>query len=71
MNYSSKVRKLLTEVSPMLNTTICYLIKFEKRLNLNNPTTLNEKILWLRFNTYKDNELIKQCADKYRVRDYI
>ena len=46
-------------------------MKFKKRLDLDEPVTLNEKILWLRFNTYKDNEKIKQCADKYRVRQYL
>lgn len=71
MRFSSKFRRHLTNISPILNTKVCYFIKFKKRLDLNKPVTLNEKILWLRFNTYKDNEKIKQCADKYRVRQYL
>lgn len=68
---SYKFKCFLTKVSPELNTRILYRVKFGKRLDLNNPKTLNEKILWLKFNTYWENSLVKQCADKYRVRDYI
>ncbi|MDO4188921.1 MAG: ATP-grasp fold amidoligase family protein [Lachnospiraceae bacterium] len=38
---------------------------------MNNPKTINDKVLWLKFNTYWNNQLIKDCADKYRVREYI
>ena len=69
--FSDQFRKMLTRISPKLNTYVTYLIKFHKLLNLNNPKGLNEKILWLKFNTYYNNDLIKQCADKYKVRDYI
>lgn len=64
-------RSGLTIVSPVLNTKVTYYVKFHKKLDLNNPRTLNEKILWLKLNDYWNNPLIKQCADKYRVRDYI
>lgn len=39
------------------------------RLDLNNPKTLNEKIQWLKL--YDRSPLHTQCADKYRVRDYV
>ena len=61
----------LTLISPKLNTLVTYRIKFGKSLDLNNPKTLNEKILWLKFHDYWNNPLVKQCADKYRVREYI
>lgn len=61
----------LTRISPMLNTRVLYKYKFKKKLDLDNPVTLNEKILWLKFNTYWNNPTIKQCADKYRVREYV
>ena len=61
----------MTLISPMLNTRFIYRIKFGKPLDLKNPKTLNDKILWLKFNTYKNNPVIKQCADKYAVREYI
>lgn len=64
-------RSLLTIISPKLNTRISYRAKFGKKLDLKNPVTLNEKILWLKFHDYKDNDIIKTCADKYRVREYI
>lgn len=64
-------RETLTRISPKLNTRVLYRIKFGKTLDLKNPQTLNEKLLWLKFNTYWKNPLIKQCADKYKVREYI
>ncbi len=64
-------RSLLTLISPKLNTKVTYFVKFHKRLDFNNPETLDEKILWLKFNTYWNNPLIKQCADKFKVREYI
>ncbi|WP_212667924.1 ATP-grasp fold amidoligase family protein [Virgibacillus pantothenticus] len=44
---------------------------FGYSLDLSNPRTLNEKILWLKLNTYKNNPLVTQCADKYLVREYV
>lgn len=64
-------RRTLTRISPMLNTKVTYYVKFHKKLDLAHPVTLNDKILWLKFNTYWENPLIKLCADKYRVREYI
>lgn len=61
----------MTRISPMLNTKVLYRYNFKKKLDLEHPITLNDKILWLKFNTYWNNETIKQCADKYRVRDYL
>lgn len=37
--------------------------------NLNHPTTLNEKITWLKL--YDRNPLMTICADKYLVRKYV
>lgn len=63
--------KLLTLISPKLNTQVLYRIKFGKWLDMNHPQTSNEKILWLKLNTYYNNPLITQCADKYAVREYV
>lgn len=71
MLLSSIFRRTLTRISPTLNTKVCYLFKFKKRIDLKAPKTLNEKISWLKLNTYNGNVLVKQCADKYRVREYI
>ncbi len=64
-------RSGLTLISPMLNTKVTYRCKFKRKLDLKKPITLNDKILWLKFNTYWNNPVVKQCADKYRVREYI
>ena len=64
-------RSTLTLISPKLKTAVTYRVKFGRKLNLSSPHTINEKVLWLKFNTYWNNETIKQCADKLRVRDYL
>jgi len=42
---------------------------FKREINLENPETLNEKIVWLMLNDR--TPLHTQCADKYAVRDYV
>lgn len=61
----------LSVCSPVYATKLLYFIHFHKWLDLNNPQTLNEKILWLKLNTYNNNPLVTKCADKYRVREYV
>jgi hypothetical protein len=61
----------LTLISPKLNTKFLYWKRFGKKLDFNNPQTSNEKVLWLKFNTYYKNPLVIQCADKYAVREYV
>jgi len=63
--------KLLTIVSPKLNSDILYRLHFGKWMDWKHPQTSNEKILWLKFHTYYRNPLITQCADKYAVREYV
>ena len=46
-------------------------ILLKKRVDLTNPKTFNEKIQWLKIHHYPYNKLIIQCADKYRVREYL
>lgn len=64
-------KSVLTLLSPRLNTEVVYYFKFGKRINLKKPQTLDEKIQWLKLNTYYKNQLVTQCADKYAVRAYI
>ncbi|GAA4937534.1 ATP-grasp fold amidoligase family protein [Algibacter agarivorans] len=42
---------------------------FGRKINLSNPKTLNEKIVWLKL--YDRTPLHTTCADKYAVREYI
>lgn len=67
----SKFRCLLTRISPLLNTKYGYWLRLGRALDLKNPQTSNEKILWLKLNTYLNNPLVEQCADKCEVRKYV
>lgn len=69
--FSTWFKQTLTRISPKLNTRVVYLMKFKKPINLKSPRTLDEKIQWLKFNTYYKNPLVTQCADKYAVRQYV
>lgn len=46
-----------------------YRIKFGRRLNLNNPQRFSEKLQW--YKLYYRNPKMKQCVDKYDVREYV
>lgn len=69
--FSKWFKQFLTRISPKLNTRVVYFSKFKRFINLKNPKTLDEKIQWLKFNTYYKNPLVTQCADKYAVREYV
>ena len=68
---SKNFKSFLTRISPRLNTEVVYFFKFKKRINMKNPRTLDEKIQWLKLNTYLGDPLVTQCADKYAVREYV
>lgn len=70
-SFANKFRSFLTRISPKLNTRVVYLVKFRKPIDLKNPKTLDEKIQYLKFNDYYNNTLVRDCADKYAVRDYV
>lgn len=69
--FGQQFRMLLTDISPKLNTKFVYRRTFGKPIDLQNPTTLDEKIQWLKLNTYYNNQLVTDCADKYKVREYV
>lgn len=62
-------RLLLKGVNDETFAKIIYKEATGKNLNLETPTTFNEKLWWLKFN-YR-HPLMTQCSDKVRVRDYI
>lgn len=64
-------RYLLTSISPRLNINFFYKRCHHHFPNLDNPQTLDEKIQWMKLHYYKDNALVYQCADKFRVRAYV
>ena len=65
------VRYLLYDISPTLQLRTLFRFYMHRRLDLNHPQTLDEKIQWMKLHYYRDNELVQQCADKFRVREYV
>ena len=63
------ITKCLGKIFPELLVRIRYLVRFRKFLNLNDPKTLNEKILYLSLKT--DTSEWTRLADKYHVREYV
>ena len=70
-NLSKINMKVLTIISLKIASKHLYKKNFKRKLDLKNPKTFNEKIMWLKLNTYNNNPIITQCVDKYRVREYI
>lgn len=48
---------------------IMYRLAMDKKLNLDNPLTYNEKLQWLKL--YDRNPAYTMMVDKYRVREYV
>ncbi|MDY3052154.1 MAG: ATP-grasp fold amidoligase family protein [Ndongobacter sp.] len=63
--------KQATKISPYWNTRILYRAYFKRKWEPDHPVTLNDKVLWLKYHDYWNNETVKRCADKYLVRDWI
>lgn len=63
-------RYLIASISPRWSVRLLYRICHHKQLNLDNPQTMDEKIQWLKLH-YCQQDIVKQCADKYRVREYV
>ncbi len=63
------IKNLLIKKMPVSASKYFYWNTFKKRLNLKNPTTFNEKLMWLKL--YEDDSQKARCADKYLVRDYV
>ncbi|MBI6060429.1 ATP-grasp fold amidoligase family protein [Clostridium perfringens] len=66
-----EIKKIVSIISPKLLTKLLFYKNFKKRLNLRNPKDINEKIQYLKFNNYFNNEVITNCVDKYMVRKYL
>lgn len=71
MKWNGVVKNILCSISPKLATQVMYLFNFKKPLNLKKPQNINEKLQYLKLNTYYENPVITQCADKYSVREYL
>ena len=64
-------RYLLTSISPKWTINMLFRMCHHRKPDLDHPQTLDEKIQWMKLHYYKDNALVKQCADKWTVRDYV
>ena len=68
-NILKKIATSIGKRNPELMARIRYRLRFHKRLNLDNPETLNEKIHYLSLRT--DTREWTRLSDKYAVRDYV
>ena len=70
-NTNLRIRYLMTTLSPKRTINQLYSQCHHQKPDLNNPKTLDEKIQWMKLHYYNRNDLVKQCADKWRVRNYV
>ena len=70
-NIYRNIMAMISSISPTATSEIYYFSKFRKKINLKNPKTFNEKLMYLKLKEYENNELITKCADKYKVREYV
>ncbi|WP_050069922.1 ATP-grasp fold amidoligase family protein [Anaerosalibacter massiliensis] len=61
--------KILSRISPKAASKFKYFISFGKKLDLQNPKTFNEKLMWIKI--FEDDSIKSMCTDKYEVRNYI
>lgn len=67
----NRLKSFLCHHFPILMTKYFYKKILHKSLNLKHPKTFNEKINWLKLYYWPTNNIAIQCADKYKVREYI
>lgn len=63
--------KVTTLISPKLNTSLRFKQATGKWPNYKNPSSFTEKLVTLKLQRYIHDPLVIQCADKYRVREYV
>lgn len=66
-----KLNKFLGKNFPVYFSKQKYKKVFGRELDLDNPQTLNEKLMYCKLNTYWDKPIVSRCADKYEVREFI
>ena len=64
-------RKIMSRINIVLSNKIMYRHLLKKKLNLEDPQTFNEKINWLKIYKYPYDDFVINCADKYKVREYL
>lgn len=61
----------LTCLSPTLSTRVQFRIQNGCALHLHPPVRFAEKLSWLKLRLYAKDPLVRRCADKLAVRDYV
>lgn len=64
-----KILNMFSWVPDKTMVKIQYRIKMGRKLNLKNPQRFTEKLQW--YKLYYRKPIMKQCVDKYEVRDYV
>ena len=67
--YGLEKMGLLEHMQEEKYVKIVYRLVFGRRLDLKKPKAYTEKINW--YKLYYRNPLLKKCADKYEVREYV
>ena len=62
-------KRCLALLSDEAFDSLMYFLKTRKRLNLVDPQTYTEKLLYIKRNDH--NPLMTLCADKYHVTEYL
>lgn len=70
-NANMAFRYALCGISPKLSIKVLFWINFRRSIDLDHPQTLDEKLQWMKLHYYNHNALVHQCADKWRVRQYV
>ncbi|HGL5668964.1 TPA: ATP-grasp fold amidoligase family protein, partial [Enterococcus faecium] len=63
--------KILCRTFPIIMTKYFYRKILGRKLKLKKPETFNEKINWYKLYFCPQNDLVIQCTDKFRVREYV
>ena len=64
-------RYFMSSYMPVYLTKKIYRSNFGVNPDLHHPITINEKIQYLKLNTYYNNPTITKCCDKYGIRAYL
>lgn len=67
--YWKRMENITQKIAPFQYDAIRYYRITGKKMDWDNPTSISEKLLWL--NRYDCTPLKIQCADKYRMKDYV
>ena len=67
------VKRILTAISPQLETAVNYRFSCGKQIDWRNPNNgdINAKLNWLKVKLYYNNEKVTSCIDKYLIRFYL